>query len=208
MRELERAQIARDVHDDLGQSLAALKLDLSWLKKRLPENQDPLLERTKSMSQLIDSTVRRVREISTELRPGVLDDFGLAEAIRWQVQVFQNRTGIKCKLALPVKDIPLDRTQSISLYRIFQETLTNVSLHSHATEIKVSLVSNRGRVLLEIMDNGRGITNRQISSPKSLGIQCMRERALFLGRELNIGGIKGKGTSVSIRVPLSKSEGS
>ncbi len=204
VRELERAQIARDVHDDLGQSLAALKFDLSWLKKRLPKNQDPLLERTESMSQFIDSTVRRVREISTALRPGVLDDFGLVEAIRWQAQVFQNRPGIKCKLAPSVKDVPLDRTQSISLFRIFQETLTNVAIHSRATEIKVTLVSNTDRVLLEIMDNGRGITNRQISSPQSPGIQGMRERTLFLGGEFNISGIERRGTTVSIRVPLGK----
>ena len=149
--------------------------------------------------------MRRVREISTALRPAVLDDFGLTEAIRWQAQDFQNRTGIKCSLALPKKDIPLDRTQSISLFRIFQESLTNIALHSHATEIKVSQVRNSDRVLLEIMDNGRGITNRQISSPMSLGIQGMRERAYISGCDFNITSVKNKGTTVTLRFPVARS---
>jgi len=140
------------------------------------------------------------------LRPAVLDDFGLTEAIRWQALDFQNRTGIKCNLALPKKDIPLDQTQSTSLFRIFQEALTNVALHSHATEIRVSQVRNADRVLLEIMDNGRGITNRQISSPKSLGIQGMRERAYISGCDFKITAVKNKGTTVTLRVPLTKSK--
>ncbi len=158
------------------------------------------------MLQLIDGTVQRVRTISAELRPGVLDDFGLSEAIRWQAREFQNRTGIKYKLALPVKDIPLDQTQSISLFRIFQEALTNISLHSHATEIKVNLVRYTNRVLLEIMDNGRGITNRQISSSSSLGIQGMRERAYVSGCDFKITGIKKKGTTVTLRFPVARSQ--
>jgi len=109
-------------------------------------------------------------------------------------------------LALPKKDIPLDRTQSTSLFRIFQEALTNIALHSHATEIKVSQVRNSDRVLLEIMDNGRGITNSQISSPKSLGIQGMRERAYISGCDFNITAVKNKGTTITLRVPLTKSK--
>ena len=206
VREKERTHISREIHDELGQALTALKMDLSWLGNRLPEEQKSLLEKTKTMEKLIDMTIHSVQRISAELRPGVLDDLGLMAAIEWQVEEFKNRTGIKCEVSLEPEDIILDRERSTTIFRILQETLTNVVRHSKATRIKVSLKEKAGNLVLKVRDNGKGITEKQISNPKSVGLIGIRERAHFWGGKVKISGVKDKGTIVTVSVPLNKKE--
>lgn len=202
VREEERIRIARQIHDEVGQALTGLKMDLSWLASRLSEDQKPLLEKTKSMSTLVDTTLHGVREIATELRPGVLDDLGLAAAIEWQTQEFRTRTGIRCEATVPPRDIALDQSRSTAIFRIFQEILTNLVRHADATSVNVSLKQETRNLILEVRDNGKGIAESEISSPKSLGLLGMRERALLFGGEVRISGTRGKGTTVTVTIPL------
>jgi signal transduction histidine kinase len=202
VRERESKRIAREIHDELGQILTALKMDLSWLNKRLTNGQKPLLKKTKSMSKLTDMIIKAVQRISTELRPGILDDLGLIPAIEWQAQEFEDRTNIKCKITLDCEDSDLDQDLSTALFRIFQEALTNVARHAKATKVKVSLQEKHGKLLLEIEDNGRGITEEQISDPKSFGLIGMRERVYPWGGEVQIKGLPNKGTTLTVILPL------
>ena len=204
VREEERTRIAREIHDELGQALTALKIDLSWLNNKLPEERKSLLEKTGSMLKLIDSTIQTVRRISSELRPGILDDFGLAAAIEWQAEEFQNRTGIKCEVNLEPEDIIFDQALSTTIFRIFQEAMTNVARHANATRVKVNLKEEAGMLALEVKDNGKGITEEQISSPQSFGLIGIRERAYSFEGEVKISGIPDKGTTVTVIIPLDK----
>jgi two-component system sensor histidine kinase UhpB len=204
VREEERTHIAREMHDELGQALTAMKMDLSWLDKRLPKDQKPLFEKTKSMSKLADATLQTVKKISSELRPGLLDDLGLTAAIEWQAEEFQTRTGIKCAITVDPEDIILDKDRSTAIFRIFQETLTNVARHAKATRIKVSLKEKAGKIELKVRDNGKGITEKQVSNPKSFGLIGIRERAYYLDGKVVIKGLQDKGTALTIRIPLPK----
>jgi len=204
IREEERKLIAREIHDELGQSLTALKMDLYWIDKRMPIEQRPLLKKTKSMSRLIDKTIRRIKKISAKLRPGLLDYLGLPAAIEWEGEEFQNRTGIKCEVNIDNEDIILEQDHSTALFRIFQETLTNAARHSNATRVNVSLKEKAAKLELRVRDNGKGITEKQISNPKSFGLIGMRERAHFLGGEVKIRGVQGKGTTIIATIPLPK----
>ncbi|MCK4352834.1 PAS domain S-box protein [candidate division WOR-3 bacterium] len=204
VREEERTHIAREIHDELGQALTALKMDLSWLNHKLPKDQKSLLEKTKSILKLIDNIIRTVQRISTELRPGILDDLGLAAAIEWQVEEFQKRSGIKCKVNLVPEDVILAQDCSTTIFRIFQETLTNVARHANATRVKVSLKEKVGKLELKVKDNGKGITEKQISDSKSLGLIGIRERVHFWGGEVKISGIQDKGTTITVSIPLNK----
>jgi PAS domain S-box-containing protein len=206
VREEERTQIAREIHDELGQELAGLKMDLSWLKRKLPKREKLLVEKTQSMLKFADTTIQSVRKISTQLRPGVLDDLGLLAAIEWQTQDFRDRTGIKCELNSSVEDVELDRDRSTAVFRIFQETLINVVRHAKATRIIVNVDEDAGNLILRVKDNGRGITESEISNLKSLGLLGMRERALLFGGEVKISGIPGKGTTVTVTIPLKQGE--
>jgi len=201
VREVESTRIAREIHDELGHLLTALKMDLSWLYKRLPKGQKPLLDITKSMSKLTDMIIKTVQRISLELKPVILDDLGLVPAIEWQAQEFENRTNIKCEVKTDSGDIDLDQNRSTALFRIFQEALTNVARHANATKIEVSLEEKAGKLLLKIEDNGRGITEEQISNPKSFGLFGMQERIYPLGGEVKIKGLSNKGTTVTVILP-------
>jgi PAS domain S-box-containing protein len=205
-RETERTSIAREVHDELGQALTALKMDLSWLNKRLPKEQEALINKTGEMSKLIGKTIQTVKRISTELRPGVLDDLGLTAAVEWQVQEFQDRTRIKCEFTAKDEDINIDRDLATGIFRIFQEALTNVARHANATKVKVSLKERDGQLLLQVRDNGKGITEGQIAHPKSFGLIGMRERARSWNGNVKIDGISGKGTIVTVSIPLNQKE--
>jgi len=205
-REGERSRIARELHDDMGQALTALKMDLSWLNKTLSKDQISLREKTTSMSKLIDTAIQTVKRISTELRPGILDDLGLTAAIEWQAEEFQNRTGIKCETSLYPEDISLDQVLSTAVFRILQETLTNVARHAQAMKVKISLNEKAGKLVLEVVDDGKGITQEQISDPKSLGLVGMRERILPWHGEVRISGIPGEGTTVTATIPLGEKE--
>lgn len=205
--EEERTRISREIHDELGQLLTILKMELSWLKKRLPKKENLLRERTKSMAKLVDTTVQTLRKISTELRPGVLDDLGLTAAIEWQVQEFQARTKLRCLLKVHPEEILLDPDRSTAVFRIFQETLTNIVRHANADEVMIRLEKTDDRLILEVKDNGKGITQSQITNSKSLGLLGIRERALLWGGTVQISGIPGKGTTVTVQIPLHQPSG-
>jgi len=204
IREEEGRRIAREIHDELGQALTALKMDIHWINYRLPRDQPLLLEKTKTMSKLVDITIQSVRRISSDLRPGLLDDFGLSAAIEWQVNEFSNRTGIQCGMVSDPEDIVLDQVCSIALFRIFQEALTNIARHANATEVEVILKEMAGKVELRVHDNGKGITEKQVSDARSFGLIGMRERVYYLGGDLIISGTLNKGTTVKASIPISK----
>jgi signal transduction histidine kinase len=175
------------------------------VSKRLPENGGgALLKKTQSMSDLIDQTVQAVRKISAELRPGILDDLGLTAAIEWQTQDFQERTGIQCEFISSREKFSLNQDGNSVVFRIFQETLTNVTRHAQATRVKVRLDERLGTFIMEVRDNGRGITEKEIADPKSLGLMGMRERARIFGGDLEIKGVPGKGTTVTVKIPRGK----
>jgi PAS domain S-box-containing protein len=199
-REEERAYIAREIHDEFGQSLTALKMDLAWLTKRLADR-PRLAEKASTMSDLIDSTIQTVRRVATQLRPGLLDDLGLAAAIEWQAQELAERTGINCELYLGDEDIVLDRDLATAVFRIFQEMLTNVARHAEATEVQVELEEGPDKLVLIVRDNGKGITPGQISDPHSLGLIGMRERARSWGGDVIFQSVPGQGTVITVRVP-------
>jgi PAS domain S-box-containing protein len=200
--EIERTNIAREIHDELGQTLTVLKMDLSWLRKRLPEDQISVRERTDTMSQLINRTIQTVKKISTALRPGLLDDLGLAAAIEWQAEEFQQRTGIRCNITIEPKDITFDKDRNTAIFRILQETLTNVARHAEASGVKVSLKQRDGQIELKVRDNGKGITEEQIGNPKSFGLIGIRERVKIFGGNNMMKGIANKGTVMTVKIPL------
>jgi signal transduction histidine kinase len=202
VREEERTRIAREVHDELGQALTGCKLDLSWIASKLPKDQKALLAKTKALTGHIDSTIQMVRRIATELRPGILDHLGLAAALEWQANEFQTRTGIKCDVQADVGDLSLNADLNTTFFRIFQETLTNVIRHAGATQVTVQLKERGDEIVLEVRDNGRGISREEIGNTKSMGLLGMRERAMLLGGEFKIGRIMaGKGTKVTVSIP-------
>jgi signal transduction histidine kinase len=202
VREEERTTIAREIHDELGQALTALKLDLAWLKKHGTTDVTALLNKIAVMEELINSTLQSVKRISTELRPGLLDDLGLSAAIEWQAQEFQRRTGIHCDVFIMPEEIMVNDGLSTAVFRIFQETLTNVVRHAKATALHVLLRQEAAELLLEVRDNGAGITTAQIDSPSSFGLIGIRERVQFLGGEVVFQGIADQGTTVTVTVPL------
>ncbi|MEW6571840.1 MAG: PAS domain-containing sensor histidine kinase [Nitrospirota bacterium] len=201
--EKERMYIARDIHDELGQLLTALKIDLFWLNNKIHKSQKSLQRKIMSMAGLIDIAVKTVQKISAELRPGLLDDLGLTAAIEWQTCEFWKRTGIRCELNLNLsEELVVDQDVSTSVYRIFQEALTNIVRHAGATEMKISLRKEKDNIVLEVSDNGRGITEDQISNARSYGLTGIRERAFLLGGKVEIRGISGKGTTLTVSIPL------
>lgn len=207
VREEERTRIAREVHDELGQALTSCKLDLSWIASKLPRDCRSLSEKTRRLMAQIDATIHTVRRISSELRPGVLDHLGLVAALEWQANDFQNRSGIKCEVQTSVQDSSLDQNLSTTLFRIFQETLTNVIRHAGATHVRVRLTEADRRVCLEVRDNGRGISRSEIHNSKSMGLLGMRERAALLGGDFKIGRANsGPGTRVNVSIPLPRAE--
>ena len=204
VREEERTRISREVHDELGQSLTAVKMDLAWLAGRLPQRNGEMLKRIRATGQLADSIIQSIRRISTELRPPVLD-LGLAAAVEWQAQEFQARSGVQCKARLLIREVVTSNV-STAMFRIFQETLTNVGRHAKATRVEVVLQKQQDRLVLLIHDNGRGFDLVDTSLSKSLGLLGMRERAAVLGGQVDISSTPGKGTTVAAWIPLSSPE--
>jgi len=200
-REEERKRLAREIHDELGQALTSIKIDLSSLIHEFPPEPQQL-KRIESISTIVDQTIKSARRISTELRPGILDDLGLIAAVEWAAEEFEARTGTKCRLDLPENDGAIDPDRATAVFRILQETLTNVARHANATCVDVRLLKESDGVILEVHDNGKGATEEQLSAAESLGIRGMRERALLLGGELLIQGVPGQGTSIRISIPL------
>jgi len=207
VREAERIRIAREVHDELGQVLTSLKLELTWLSGQLPPEHETFIKRVKSLAQRVDTTIQTVRRIATELRPGLLDTAGLPAALEWQAQEFQSRTGIQCVVKAAVRKTVRDQPLITALFRIFQEALTNIIRHSNATQVEVRLSEVAGQLVLWIKDNGRGISESEASSTKSLGLLGMRERVALLGGEVRLRGKPGHGTTVRVRIPFSRKQG-
>ncbi|MEJ2656183.1 MAG: histidine kinase [Desulfobacterales bacterium] len=203
VREQERTRIAREIHDDFGQSLTIIKMDLSWLKKHMIQDQPQVQSKIDGMFKVIDASLQTLHVVSSELRPVILDDFGLESAIEWQAEEFQNRTGVRCRVVSGISDMDLTKEQSTAVFRIFQETLTNIMRHSGATEVDVRLERNENTLVLEVTDNGRGITEAEISNSRSFGLLGMRERLYPLNGQVDFIGHPGKGTRVIVRVPVS-----
>ncbi|MCH6576111.1 MAG: PAS domain S-box protein, partial [Bacteroidetes bacterium] len=202
IREEERATIAREIHDDLGQSLTALKMDISWVKNNPEMDMEAKTAKFDMMLDLTNSTIQTVKRIATELRPGILDDLGLVPAIEWQAAEFQNRFKVQCNVSINKSDVIIKDEISIAVFRIFQETLTNVARHSSANKVDVKLnFYDDNKLVMEIADNGVGIDEEQIDSPKSLGLFGMRERVNILKGEMEIIGEHDKGTTVKVTIP-------
>ncbi|HOO38471.1 MAG TPA: PAS domain S-box protein [Deltaproteobacteria bacterium] len=208
VREGERTRVAREIHDELGQVLTALKMDLSFLAKKFPENLEPLHTKANLMLKFIDMTIQSVKRITMDLRPGLLDHLGLVPAIEWQAEEFQNRTGISCTVHVDPDDIQMDKDVATTIFRIFQETLTNVARHADASSVETSLKEQDGRLELIVKDNGKGITKKQIYDSKSFGLMGIKERAYFCGGEVTFSGEKGKGTTVVVSIPIEDKGGS
>lgn len=201
IREEERTRVAREIHDELGQALTAIKLESASMIRELPVDAKQQLNRAQSIVKLVDGTIQAVRRISTALRPAILDDLGLVAAVEWAASEFQSRTGTKCRLDLPKDDIGIDRECTTALFRILQETLTNVARHANATHVNVRLAKEESSLILEVRDNGKGISEERLSAGSSLGILGMRERALLLEGELDVKGAPGDGTTIRVRIP-------
>ncbi len=202
IREEERSHIAREIHDELGQQLTVLKMDISWLNKRLGENAESAVKKKmKELLEMLDGTVKTVRRISSELRPSMLDDLGLVATMEWQMGEFQKRTGIKTKMKATESDLHLSADNSTGLFRIFQESLTNVARHAGASEVMIILEMDDNYVELSIRDNGVGFEVQEAGNKKTLGILGMRERAHLMGGDYDLHSAPGEGTLVKVRLP-------
>ncbi len=205
-REEERTRIAREIHDEFGQTLTALKIDLAWMKKQLLEDQSAVSQKIESMSKTIGMAINSIKKLSADLRPGILDDFGLIAAIEWQAEEFETRTGTKCKLILALEGIDLDEETSTAVFRILQETLTNIMRHAGAKRVELQLREEDGELLFTIHDDGKGMGKGEMPAPRSFGLLGIRERAAALGGTVSIASPPGQGTTVSVRIPLRRAE--
>lgn len=202
-QEKERAAIARELHDELGQVLTALRMDAVWLHERVKGRDAKAAERAAAMCQLIDSTIDEVRALATRLRPGVLDDLGLLEALEWYTSEFNKRTGISCTFRH--RNVPrVENLVATAAYRIAQEALTNVARHSMASQVSVSLQVKDNLLTLAVTDNGCGFDVRRMAESDCLGLAGMRERASLVGGSLEIQSRPGKGTRVCFKLPFSE----
>ncbi len=207
VREGERAHIAREVHDQLGQVMTALKMDIAWLQRNHPSRDAAVRERSAEMLNLIDGAIHSVKRITSELRPTVLDDFGLQAAVEWAAKEFEKRSGVTCSVRSQPAIIMMDRTRSTVIYRVLQESLTNVARHAGARNVAISLDFKEGWFRMTIEDDGKGIPPEKIDDPASYGLMGMKERLRFLGGEVSISGKRGRGTIVTASIPLAETDG-
>ncbi len=203
VREEERTLMAREIHDELGQACTAITMDL--IGRKTTKRQTQLRAKVNSAIQLVDKTIFNLRRIATELRPRTLDDLGLTATLEWQAQEFERRTGICCVVALPQEQLALDSDRSTAIFRIFQESLTNVARHARATRVEARLESQQGQLIFQVHDNGTGFDAEKTDTRRSLGLVGMQERALLLNGELKIEGVLGSGTTITLRIPLPRS---
>lgn len=201
VREEERMNIARDIHDDLGQMLLALNMDLSWFGDKYGDHK-PISEKIALMLSTLRAIIQSVKRICTELRPSILDDFGLVDSLQWQADEFQKRTGIECSVDDGLEDIEIDKEQSTALFRIFQEALTNVLKHAKATKVTARLTKDDENMILEVIDNGIGISDEQLHKPQSFGLIGMRERVYPWGGKVEVTRNRNKGTTVKVGIPF------
>jgi signal transduction histidine kinase len=203
-REEERATIARELHDELGQTLTAIKLELGRAAAEINKQQlgSTVVDRLQSLIGLVEIGISTVKRITTDLRPATLDHLGLAAAIRWEAMTFRARTGLRCHVRADSDETRLNKERQTTMFRIFQEALTNVVRHASASAVHVALAHRRGMVELQIRDNGRGITEAQLGDPGAMGLLGMQERASLVGGTFDITGRRGRGTTVTVRVPI------
>jgi PAS domain S-box-containing protein len=202
VREEERTSIAREIHDELGQGCTAIKMDLALIGRRLTKKQTQLRAKIDSAMQLAGDMIGTLRRIASELRPRILDDLGLSAALEAHAQEFENRTGIRCSVTLPQEPFTLDADISTTVFRIFQESLTNVARHAQAMRVDARLEREKDQLIFQVHDNGRGFDAEQANPRRSLGLVGMQERALLLNGKLKIKGVVGSGTTVTLRIPL------
>ena len=202
VREQEKSRIARELHDELAQALTALKMDVTWIRERVPADDGSVSRKLASIETMLDSTVAATRRISADLRPLMLDDLGLVPAAEWLVQKFTERTGIPCELDIGAPDLELEDPHASAVFRILQESLTNAARHAQASRVEVTIGSSDGVVALTVRDNGRGFSPQQPRKPGSYGLMGLRERAYLLGGEVNIASEPDRGTTIEVRIPL------
>jgi signal transduction histidine kinase len=210
IREDERTAIAREIHDQLGQSLTALKMDLAWVARRAVAEtltREVLLEKLRDTAAMIDEVIGQVRRISAALRPGVLDDLGLDAALEWQAEDFEKRSGLTCAVQSNLGDLHLEPELSTAIFRIFQEALTNIVRHAEATHIDVRIERQDHELFFEVKDDGKGISEDAARSPKALGLLGVRERVRRLGGTVTIEAALPTGTSLKVSVPLTRALG-
>jgi len=205
VREDERTGVAREIHDELGQVLTALNMDLAWLKNKLPVGEHGLQMHVESMSKLVLSTVKQVQRIITELRPTILDNLGLLDALDWQINTFRQRTGIVCEVDID-RQLRFSQTLSTVIFRIVQEGLTNIMRHAGASRVAIRLQANNGQIELTIADNGRGIPKRALTQPTSYGLLGLRDRASLCGGNVNIASEIGRGVTITVTFPYPQEE--
>lgn len=201
-REQERKNMAREIHDEIGHALTSLKLDMNLLLKKRFMREDMLIVRLNEMMKQIEQTIKTVQHISAQLRPSILDHFGLIAAIEWQAKEFQRQTTIRCRYSLPDEDIEIPETKTIAIFRIFQEILTNIARHSQATRVDINLTIENNIMELQVSDNGIGIKKEYINSPTSLGLIGMQERAKLIGGKLSINSVINVGTTITLTVAI------
>ena len=203
IREDEKSRIAKEVHDQLGQTLTALKIDIAQLEKNIPSELSELKSRTSSITNIVDETIKNVQQISMELRPPILDAFGICEAISWQANEYNKKLGMQFDLNCLQEHIDLEKDLQTALFRIFQESMTNVIRHANATQVQVGMNYDNKNLIFEVADNGIGLNKEDVESPESLGLIGMRERVYPWGGQVEFKGLPGKGTKIIITIPLS-----
>lgn len=206
VREQEKSRIARELHDELGQAMTALKMDVNWVSEQLPEGTDLVRRKLERMLILLDSTVTATRRISAELRPLILDDLGVIAAVEWLVENFTQRTGVICELEVSDAELTWEDPLSTAIFRIVQESLTNIARHAKATRTSISIAQTNTDVLISVTDNGAGFSQKDDRKPSSFGLLGLRERANLLGGEADIVSAPGKGTRIEVRLPLPAAE--
>ena len=206
----EPCSVSKQTKQDIGFNhlVTPAHRHLSWLNNRLAKDQEAIRGKTKTMQALIDETIQTVHKVSEDLRPAILDDFGLPAAIEWHAEEFEKRTGIKCKPVFYPNEFDLSKEKSTTLFRIVQESLTNIIRHANATEVEIRLSKKDGLLALEIQDNGKGITEAAITNPRSFGLIGIRERAHSLGGEVDIAGTPNEGTRMIVKLPIFEREDS
>jgi len=200
IQEEQQKRIAREIHDELGQAMTALKLDLSWLRQQLEPHQTPMQHKIDKMLPLVSDNIQTIQRICTELRPSLLDDLGLEVALEWLLTEFQERTGLQCQLSIEPEQLELSADLAMTLFRICQESLTNIMRHAQASQVKIQLVQEADMIQLVIKDNGVGITSQQVEHPSSLGLLGIRERALPWQGKVRISGQPGQGTEIRVNL--------
>lgn len=207
-KEQERLRIAREVHDEIGGLLTAIKMDLAWMKERLPKSKKILTDKTTTIENLVDKAMTAARNLAHSLRPGYLDSFGIVAAIEMEASEFEQRTGIKCLLTHNDEEMEIDLHPdiSIAMFRIFQESLTNIMKHAQASEVKILIQNNPENIELTISDNGRGFSQDARLKPRSFGLRGIQERVAHFGGQVSFISAPGLGTTVSVKVPHIPSE--